>query len=132
MLSVICGVLLMSLDGAIANIALPTIARDLQVGDAATVWVVNAYNVGSALMTLIFSLSHGNATVVCLQVACGFALAGAIASVSRSAFRPRPSSRTTSSLRFGLSPMSLPSPGGGKAQGQWSCPGGEEYEAGTR
>ena len=28
--------------------------------------------VGSALVTLIFSLSHGNATVLCLQVACGF------------------------------------------------------------
>ena len=37
--------------------------------------------VGSALVTLIFSLSHGNATVLCLQVACGFTLAGAIASV---------------------------------------------------
>ena len=46
--------------------------------------------VGSALVTLIFSLSHGNATVLCLQVACGFALAGAIASVSRGAFRSRP------------------------------------------
>ena len=52
MLSVICGVLLMSLDGAIANIALPTIARDLQVSDAATVWVVNAYNVGSVICLL--------------------------------------------------------------------------------
>ncbi len=40
------------LDGAIANIALPTIARDLQVGDAATVWVVNAYNVGSVICLL--------------------------------------------------------------------------------
>ena len=52
MLAVICGVLLMSLDGAIANIALPTIARDLQVSDAATVWVVNAYNVGSVICLL--------------------------------------------------------------------------------
>ena len=52
MLSVICGVLLMSLDGAIANIALPTIARDLKVSDAATVWVVNAYNVGSVICLL--------------------------------------------------------------------------------
>jgi DHA2 family multidrug resistance protein-like MFS transporter len=52
MLSVVCGVLLMSLDGAIANIALPTIARDLKVSDAATVWVVNAYNVGSVICLL--------------------------------------------------------------------------------
>jgi hypothetical protein len=41
-------------------------------------------------VTLIFSLSHGNATILCLQVACGFALAGAIVSVSRGAFRSRP------------------------------------------
>jgi hypothetical protein len=41
-------------------------------------------------VTLIFSLLHGNATVFCLQVACGFALAGAIASASRGAFRARP------------------------------------------
>ena len=46
--------------------------------------------VGSALVTLIFSLSQANATVLCLQVACGFALVGAIASASRGAFRPRP------------------------------------------
>lgn len=52
MLAVICGVLLMSLDGAIANIALPTIARDLKVSDAATVWVVNAFNVGSVICLL--------------------------------------------------------------------------------
>lgn len=52
MLAVVCGVLLMSLDGAIANIALPTIARDLGVSDAATVWVVNAYNVGSVICLL--------------------------------------------------------------------------------
>ena len=52
MLAVVCGVLLMSLDGAIANIALPTIARDLEVSDAATVWVVNAYNLGSVVCLL--------------------------------------------------------------------------------
>jgi len=46
--------------------------------------------IGSALVTLIFSLAHGNATMLCLQVACGFALAGAIASVARGAFRSRP------------------------------------------
>ena len=40
------------LDGAIANIALPTIARDLEASDAATVWVVNIYNVGSVICLL--------------------------------------------------------------------------------
>jgi len=49
---VLCGVALMSLDGAIANIALPTMARDLGASDAATVWVVNIYNLGSVICLL--------------------------------------------------------------------------------
>jgi DHA2 family multidrug resistance protein-like MFS transporter len=36
-------VVLAGLDSAIANIALPTIARDLHATDAATIWVVNSY-----------------------------------------------------------------------------------------
>ena len=39
----ILGVVLAGLDSAIANIALPTIARDLAATDAATIWVVNSY-----------------------------------------------------------------------------------------
>jgi DHA2 family multidrug resistance protein-like MFS transporter len=49
---VLCGVALMSLDGAIANIALPTMARDLAASDAATVWVVNIYHLGSVICLL--------------------------------------------------------------------------------
>ena len=49
---VLCGVALMSLDGAIANIALPTMARDLGASDAATVWVVNIYHLGSVICLL--------------------------------------------------------------------------------
>jgi DHA2 family multidrug resistance protein-like MFS transporter len=49
---VLCGVTLMSLDGAIANIALPTMARDLGASDAATVWVVNIYHLGSVICLL--------------------------------------------------------------------------------
>jgi DHA2 family multidrug resistance protein-like MFS transporter len=52
MLSVMCGVALMSLDGAIANIALPTMARDLSASNAATVWVVNSYQLGSVICLL--------------------------------------------------------------------------------
>lgn len=37
------GITMAVLDGAIANIALPTIARDLNVTPAESVWVVNAY-----------------------------------------------------------------------------------------
>lgn len=50
--SVLCGVALMSLDGAIANIALPAMARDLGASDAATVWVVNIYHLGSVICLL--------------------------------------------------------------------------------
>src|SRR5476651_1228586 len=49
---VLCGVALMSLDGAIANIALPTMARDLGASDAGTVWVVNIYQLGSVVCLL--------------------------------------------------------------------------------
>jgi DHA2 family multidrug resistance protein-like MFS transporter len=52
MLCVLLGVTLMSLDSAIANIALPTIARDLAASDAATVWVVNIYQLGAVLCLL--------------------------------------------------------------------------------
>jgi DHA2 family multidrug resistance protein-like MFS transporter len=46
------GVVLAGLDSAIANIALPTIARDLAATDAATVWVVNSYQLAVAVCLL--------------------------------------------------------------------------------
>ena len=52
LLSVLSGVALMSLDGAIANIALPAMARDLSASEAATVWVVNIYQLGSVICLL--------------------------------------------------------------------------------
>jgi DHA2 family multidrug resistance protein-like MFS transporter len=44
------------LDSAIANIALPTIARDMATTPAATIWVVNAYQfaVTVSLLPLAF------------------------------------------------------------------------------
>src|SRR5689334_20953982 len=84
MLAVVCGVSLMSLDSAIANIALPTIARDLQASESTTVWVVNAYQLGSVLCLLpaaalgeIFGLKKVYATGLVLftlsSLACAFA-----------------------------------------------------------
>ena len=35
--------LLAILDGAIANVALPTIAKDFGAGAASSIWIVNAY-----------------------------------------------------------------------------------------
>jgi DHA2 family multidrug resistance protein-like MFS transporter len=48
----ILGVVLAGLDSAIANIALPTIARDLAASDAATVWVVNSYQLAVTVCLL--------------------------------------------------------------------------------
>ncbi|KAF1024404.1 MAG: Riboflavin transporter RibZ [Burkholderia plantarii] len=42
-LAIALGITLAVLDGAIANVALPTIARDVHASDAASIWVVNAY-----------------------------------------------------------------------------------------
>ena len=55
----VLGVVLAGLDSAIANIALPTIARELAVSDAATVWVVNSYQLAVAVCLLpVASLSE--------------------------------------------------------------------------
>ena len=48
----VLGVLLAGLDSAIANIALPTIARELSATDAATVWVVNSYQLAVTVCLL--------------------------------------------------------------------------------
>ncbi len=42
-LTVFCGLIMAVLDGSIANIALPSISRQLQTDPASTIWVVNAY-----------------------------------------------------------------------------------------
>ena len=43
MLAIAIGIVMAVLDGAIANIALPTIARHLHATPSASVWIVNAY-----------------------------------------------------------------------------------------
>ena len=52
MFALLAGVAMASLDSAIANIALPTIADELGATEAATVWVVNAFQLGAALCLL--------------------------------------------------------------------------------
>lgn len=42
-LSIALGLTVSVLDGAIANVALPTIAKDLDTSPAASIWIVNAY-----------------------------------------------------------------------------------------
>ena len=52
MLCLVLGVALATLDSAIANIALPTIARELAASDSATIWVVNGYQLAAAVCLL--------------------------------------------------------------------------------
>jgi DHA2 family multidrug resistance protein-like MFS transporter len=52
MFALLAGVAMSSLDSAIANIALPTIAQELSASEAASVWVVNAFQLGTALFLL--------------------------------------------------------------------------------
>lgn len=54
-LTIFCGVTMAVLDGAITNVALPTIAHDLHVKAAASVWVVNAYQL--VIMVSILALA---------------------------------------------------------------------------
>jgi len=42
-LTVFCGLIMAVLDGSIANIALPSISRQLHAAPSGTIWVVNAY-----------------------------------------------------------------------------------------
>ncbi len=42
-------------DGAIANIALPTIARDMQVSPSESIWVINAYQLAVTISLLPFA-----------------------------------------------------------------------------
>jgi DHA2 family multidrug resistance protein-like MFS transporter len=51
-LTIALGLIMAVLDGAIANIALPTIARDMHVDPASSIWVVNAYQLAVTIALL--------------------------------------------------------------------------------
>lgn len=55
-LTIVIGIAMAVLDGAIANVALPTIARDLHASPASSIWIVNAYQIAIvvSLLTLSF------------------------------------------------------------------------------
>lgn len=55
MLALAIGITIAVLDGAIANIALPTIARELHVAPAESIWVINAYQL--AIVALLLPLA---------------------------------------------------------------------------
>lgn len=49
------GLTMAVLDGAIANVALPTISRELNASPAQSIWIVNAYQI--AIIVSLLSLS---------------------------------------------------------------------------
>lgn len=54
-ITIALGIMMAGLDGAIANVALPTIARDLSASPAESIWIVNAYQI--AIVISLLSLS---------------------------------------------------------------------------
>lgn len=54
-LTIVLGLTMAVLDGAIANVALPTIASDLNVSPAASIWIVNAYQIAIVIALLPLS-----------------------------------------------------------------------------
>ena len=54
-ITIALGIMMAVLDGAIANVALPTIARDLSASPAESIWIVNAYQI--AIVISLLSLS---------------------------------------------------------------------------
>lgn len=51
-LAIALGITVSVLDGAIANVALPTIAKDLNASPASSIWVVNAYQLAVTISLL--------------------------------------------------------------------------------
>ncbi|WP_421355334.1 MFS transporter [Pseudocitrobacter faecalis] len=51
-LTIVLGITMAVLDGAIANVALPTIASDLHASPAASIWIVNAYQIAIVISLL--------------------------------------------------------------------------------
>ncbi|WP_421672801.1 MFS transporter [Raoultella terrigena] len=54
-LTIVLGIAMAVLDGAIANVALPTIATDLNASPAASIWIVNAYQIAIVISLLPLS-----------------------------------------------------------------------------
>ena len=57
--TVLVGIGLSVLDTTIANVALPTIAADLNVHQSKTLWIINAYNLAVVMLLLPLSVVAG-------------------------------------------------------------------------
>src|SRR6201991_1249877 len=51
-LTIALGIIMAVVDSAIANVALPTIARDLQASPAFSIWIVNGYQLAITISLL--------------------------------------------------------------------------------
>ena len=68
--TIIIGISMAVLDGAIANVALPTIASDLHASPASSIWIVNAYQIAIVVSLLSFSFwAICSAIAGCISVA---------------------------------------------------------------
>ncbi len=56
-LTIVIGISMAVLDGAIANVALPTIATDLHATPASSIWVVNAYQIAIVISPALVFVS---------------------------------------------------------------------------
>ena len=59
MVAILISIALATLDTAIANTALPSIAADLNASPAASVWVINAYQLAAVATLLPFAALGG-------------------------------------------------------------------------
>lgn len=50
--TVICGLAMAVMDGTIANLALPSIARDMHASAAESIWIINSYQIAMAICLL--------------------------------------------------------------------------------
>ena len=71
------GITLAVLDGAIANVALPSIAQDLRASEAASIWVVNAYQIAIVVACGLMALSFLQADASSFDVIWRMAVCGA-------------------------------------------------------
>ncbi len=79
MAAIVMAVLLSVLDYAVANIALPTITRELGASPSAGVWVVNAYQLaGCALMLPLATWSEKIGAVKLCQIGLVILMAGSV------------------------------------------------------
>lgn len=55
MFSIFCGLFLSVLDGTICNVALPSIAEELQISSADSIWIINSFQLAVIMTLLPFS-----------------------------------------------------------------------------